>query len=354
VFDEFLVFQGASYFRGVARNQVYGLSARGLAINTAEPEGEEFPVFRKFWIKQPAANDDTLSVYALLDSKSVTGAYHFRITPGADTVMEVQAAVILRSAIKKVGIAPLTSMFLFDSMNRAGFDDYRRGVHDSDGLQMLTGAGEWIWRPLDNPHDLQVSDFSDQRPRGFGLIQRARRFEAFEDTEAKYEWRPSLWIEPIGDWGKGSVELVEIPTDREVNDNIVAYWRPNDQVPAGGPRRFSYRMRWTNDVMPPAKLLWVATSRQGLSFDGKRRLFAIDFSGGEGAKLDPASLKMDVSASKGDVQNSVIHGTEPNGMLRVSFELDPGSEKLSELRLLLTTKDGAPASETWLYRWTAS
>lgn len=353
-FQEFIVFQGASYFRAVGRDEFYGLSARGLAVNTAEPEGEEFPAFRHFWIEKPPPESDSLVVHALLDSPSLAGAYRFNITPGAETVVEVEATLVLRRAVKKIGVAPLTSMFLFNAMNRAAFDDYRRAVHDSDGLQMLTGKGEWIWRPLTNARKLQISGFADQRPRGFGLMQRARRYEDFEDAEAKYERRPSLWIEPMGDWGEGLVELVEIPTDREINDNIVAYWRPTGEVPKGGPWRLQYRMRWTDQRLPPPELLYAAGSRAGETFDGNRRLFVIDFARADPAMgIDSMGIGMDVTASAGSVVNPVIHAVEPGGALRVSFELDTGSEELSELRLVLM-KDGKPASETWLFRWTAA
>jgi glucans biosynthesis protein len=354
VWDEFAVFQGASYFRAVGRNQLYGLSARGLSIDTAEPEGEEFPAFRRFWIERPAPDASTLVVYALLDSPSTTGAYRFAISPGAETMIDVDASIFPRQQIKKVGIAPLTSMFMFDAMNRGGFDDFRRAVHDSDGLQMLSGAGEWIWRPLANPRQLQVSLFGDKRPRGFGLMQRARQYADFEDLEAAYERRPSLWIEPLGDWGDGFVELVEIPTNSEINDNVVVYWRPKGAVPAGGPWRFAYRMRWTDQVRPPVALLVASESHAGLSFDRKRRLFVIDFeAAGDAAQaFSAANLKMDVTASKGAIVNSVIHSRQAGSALRVSFELDPGSEELSELRLRLMSGD-KPVSETWLYRWMA-
>ena len=346
--DEFLVFQGASYFRAVARGQVYGLSARGLAIDTAEPQGEEFPLFRHFWIERPGPDQFSLIVHALLDSPSTSGAYRFTITPGAETVIDVEGAIFPRQEIAKVGIAPMTSMFLFDGTNRAGFDDFRSAVHDSNGLQILTGAGEWLWRPLANSAQLQISSFNDRAPRGFGLIQRARRYEDFYDLEASYERRPSLWIEPLGDWGDGAVELVEIPTDGETNDNIVAYWRPNGPVPAGGPWNFSYRMRWTDLVRPQPGLLTVQASRMGLSFDRERRLFVIDFAARE---TEPEGLAIEVSASAGEVVNPVIHQRRADDLIRASFELDPGSESLSELRLRLMA-GGNPVSETWLYRWT--
>ncbi|OCW56542.1 hypothetical protein AWJ14_16480 [Hoeflea olei] len=352
-YQEFLVFQGASYFRSLGREQVYGLSARGLAVNVAEPEGEEFPAFRRFWIEKPQLDANSLVVYALLDSPSLTGAYRFDITPGAETVIEVKAQLVLRKNVKKIGVAPLTSMFLFNGMNRNAFDDYRRAVHDSDGLQMLTGKSEWLWRPLNNPTVLQISGFADNNPRGFGLMQRPRNYEEFVDAEAKYERRPSLWIEPIGQWGEGVVELVEIPTAQEINDNIVAYWRPKQEVPQGTPWQVNYRMRWTERRLPPPELLHVVASRSGKSLAGDRRLFVIDFMGSDpSVKIEPAGLTMDVSASAGNVVNPVVHAAEPGGALRVSFELETGSSKISELRLVLV-RDGNAASETWLYRWTA-
>lgn len=353
-YQEFLVFLGASYFRAVARNQVYGLSARGLAIDTAETSGEEFPSFRRFWIEQPAPGDDTLVVHALLDSNSVTGAYRFAFTPGAETITEVKAELFFRRQVKKVGLAPLTSMFMFGGVNRGAFDDYRRAVHDTEGLQILTGTGEWVWRPLDNPGELQISAFSDHDPRAFGLMQRSRRYEDYLDAEAKYDRRPSLWIEPMGDWGAGTIELVEIPTDTEFNDNIVAYWRPDAEPKEGDHWSFAYRMRWTNDVLPGPEHLYVASSRAGRNFEGERPLFVLDFgAAGDGTAVDSDGVEIQVSSSVGTIHNPVFHAAQPNGLLRVSFELDPEGASLSELRLLLV-RAGKPASETWLYRWTST
>lgn len=349
VWDEFLVFQGASYFRAVGRNQHYGLSARGLAINTAEPDGEEFPAFRRFWIERPAPGHSSIVIHALLDSPSATGAYRFEVSPGAETTMEVNGALFPRTEIKKIGIAPLTSMFMFDATNHGGFDDFRPAVHDSNGLQILTGAGEWLWRPLANPSELQISLFQDKRPRGFGLMQRARRYEDFHDLEAGYERRPSLWIEPLGDWGPGYIELVEIPTETEINDNIVAYWRPEGQVPPGGPWRFAYRMRWTDDVRPPAGMMIAKASRMGLSGDRKRRLFVIDFASAE--TVVPDDLRIEARASTGRIAVPTIHKGLPDGGVRVSFELEPDDDQPSELWVRLLAADKV-ASETWLYRWT--
>jgi glucans biosynthesis protein len=242
VFDEIMVFQGASYFRGISRGQVYGLSARGLALDTAQPSGEEFPFFRRFWIETPAPNARQLIVHALLDSPSATGAYRFKITGGAPTTADVDVKIYPRRDLLYVGIAPLTSMFLFSGMDRSRASDFRPAVHDSDGLAIANWAGERIWRPLGNPKRLQVSVFSVQDLRAFGLLQRRRSFFDYQDLETNYERRPSAWIEPRGSWGNGSVQLIEIPSEEEIHDNIVAFWRPLEPYAKDQPYSFGYRI----------------------------------------------------------------------------------------------------------------
>jgi periplasmic glucans biosynthesis protein len=209
--DEFLVFQGASYFRALGAGQLYGTSARGIAVDTAEPKGEEFPFFRSFWIERPPIGSKTITIYALLDSLSLTGAFTFHVTPGTSTMLHVEAKLFARRDVGHLGIAPLTSMFFFAPRGRR-FDDYRTAVHDSDCLAIAQKSGEWIVRPLANPQTLQVSSFGEQPIRGFGVQQRSRSFWDYDDLEARYELRPSTWIEPKDDWGSGQIELVEIPT----------------------------------------------------------------------------------------------------------------------------------------------
>jgi glucans biosynthesis protein len=243
-FDEVCAFLGASYFRAVAKGQGYGLSARGLAIKTADPSGEEFPRFTTFWLERPAKGSDAIIVHALLDSQSAAAAFRFTIRPGQHTTFDTEMVVYPRNDINAIGIAPLTSMFLFDTNDRTRVADYREAVHDSSGLALWRGKGERIWRPLANPHALQISAFSDRGPRGFGLMQRGRSFGDYQDLEAHYENRPALWVEPVGDWSDGIVELVEIPTDREINDNVVAFWRPHDPIKAKGEYLLNYRLHW--------------------------------------------------------------------------------------------------------------
>ena len=231
-FDEFAVFLGATYFRAVAKGQGYGLSARGLAINTGDPKGEEFPAFTSFWIERPQPNATSIVVHALLESPSTTGAYRFTIRPGQETTFDVEPVLFPRTDIAQAGIAPLTSMFLFDANDRKNVDDYRSAVHDSDGLAIHNGRDERLWRQLNNPSDLQISSFGDTNPRGFGLMQRQKSFGAYEDLESHFERRPSLWVEPIGDWGEGEVRLVEIPTKEEFTTTLLGYgsrvwlWQP--------------------------------------------------------------------------------------------------------------------------------
>jgi glucans biosynthesis protein len=351
--DEFCVFQGASYFRAVAKGQGYGLSARGLALNTADPAGEEFPVFKAFWLERPTKNSTSIVVHALLDSPSAAGAFRFTIRPGAETVFDTEAALYPRTDIAGAGIAPLTSMFLFDANNRSGYDDYRAAVHDSDGLLLRTGHDEQIWRPLANPRELQFSGFADNDPRGFGLMQRKRRFGDFQDLEARYEKRPSLWVEPIGDWGAGAVDLVEIPSGREVNDNVVAFWRPRDRLKARGEYLLSYRLHWCWSAPACGRLGEVTQTRCGLSFDQSNRLFIIDVDGSSLSDLPAGKpLTLDATTAGGKLLNPVAQPNPDLGGWRISLQMSPGRDKLVELHARLMD-GGMPLTETWIYRWTS-
>jgi periplasmic glucans biosynthesis protein len=350
VWDEFMVFQGASYYRAVAQHLLYGLSARGLALNTAEPAGEEFPAFTHFWIERPAPRAVSIVIYALLESASTTGAYRFTVQPGPETLTDVELTLFPRAEMRVVGIAPLTSMFLFDETNRGHLDDYRPEVHDSDGLQITSRTGEHIFRQLANPIKLQVSTFTTQPPQGFGLVQRSREQRDFEDLENLYERRPSAWVEPKGEWDAGAVELVEIPSGRASNDNIVVFWRPTQPLVPGHPAQFAYRVTWLAEPALPKGLGKVVATRSGASLDGKRRVYVLDFIGA-GEKTD--GLRLDLGASSGKISNTALVSNGTMHGLRASFEIDPNGAELIELRLRIMRAD-QPASETWLYRWTAS
>jgi glucans biosynthesis protein len=288
-------------------------------------------------------------IYALLESESTTGAYRFTVQPGLETVMDVELTLFPRAELHVVGIAPLTSMFLFDETNRGRLDDYRPEVHDSDGLQITSKSGEHIFRQLANPIKLQVSTFTAQPPQGFGLVQRSREQIDFQDFENLYERRPSAWIEPKSDWGPGAVELVEIPSGRESNDNIVAFWRPAQALSPGHPVEFAYRITWLAEPALPKSLGKVVATRSGASLDGKRRVFILDFVGA-GEKTD--GLRLDLGASAGKISNAALMSNGAMHGLRASFEMDPNDAELIELRLRIMRGDN-PVSETWLYRWTS-
>ena len=353
-FGEFLVFQGASYFRSLGIGETYGISARGLAVKTASPDGEEFPLFREFWIEQPRPESTEIVVHALLDSPSVAGAYHFRVRPGKETAMDVTAKLFPRVDLAEIGLAPGTSMFFFDGNGRVNVDDYRPEVHDSDGLLMMNGAGERLWRPLANPRDLQISAFQDNNPVGFGLIQRDRAFASYQDLEADYQNRPSLWVEPVGAWGPGAVNLVEIPTDAEIHDNIVAFWTPATPLKAGTEFDFAYRLNWGAVPAPEAVAVTVAATRRGRASSDPptgERLFVIDFTMPAGGERGEAAPKATVTASAGTVSGvTVAEDPEIDGW-RLTFKLDPADAASIELRAALIFADGRQV-ETWVYRWT--
>ncbi|HEY2629974.1 MAG TPA: glucan biosynthesis protein G, partial [Usitatibacter sp.] len=261
--DEVLVFLGASYFRALGKDQRYGLSARGLALDTALSSGEEFPRFVEFWLERPEPFARELVIYALLDSRSVAGAYRFTLRPGTDTVVGVKARLYARRSVTKPGIAPLTSMYLFGENDRAPSEDYRPEVHDSDGLSVQSGTGEWLWRPLVNPKRLQLSSFELTSPLGFGLMQRDRTFQSYEDLEARYDLRPSAWIKPTKPFGAGRVELVLIPSPFETNDNVVSFWVPGDPLQPGKPATFEYDILWQKNSEAKPCTAWVTQTRRG-------------------------------------------------------------------------------------------
>jgi glucans biosynthesis protein len=348
--DEFLVFQGASYFRAVGQGQNYGISARGLALRTGEPEGEEFPAFTQFWIEKPVPGAKEIVVHALLESPSVTGAYRFAVRPGRDTEMDVKFTLFPRVDLRNVGIAPLTSMFLFDGTNRRRFDDFRYRVHDSDGLLFISQQGEYVWRHLANPRNLQLSAFTAEQPRAFGLMQRARLLSDYQDLEANYERRPSAWVEFAEDAAPGPLRLIEIPTSNETNDNIVAFWQPRDVLLAGQPYSGAYRLNWTAESLVTQPLGRFATARSGTNTDGSRKLMALDL---VGAGTSPDGMELEVTGSAGQVFHPVIQTNPAIRGLRATFEFDPAGADLVEFRAQVRKK-GQAVSETWLYRWTAS
>ncbi len=349
-FDEVAVFLGASYFRAIGRDQVYGLSARGVAVDTALPQGEQFPYFKEFWLVKPTPGARRIRVYALLDGKSLTGAYQFDIEPGKTTSTRVKAVLIPRHKIEKLGLAPLTSMFLYGEGPSRIAKDYRPEVHDSDGLLIASATGEWIWRPLVNPSRLLVSSFSVASPQGFGLLQRDRDFDHYQDLETRSELRPGAWIVPQGDWGAGRVELVEIPSDAEKHDNVVAYWVPEIQPSPEKPLRISYEVQWISHDPSPADSARALSTRVSAGNIKGTKQFVIDFGG---RKLDALPAQAPV---RGEIQiltggTMVEQHTVKNavtGGWRLSFQVKPTGDAPIDVNAYLVSDD-QPLTETWSY-----
>lgn len=356
---DIVAFLGASYFRAVGGEWQYGLSARGLAIDTAIDGPEEFPDFVAFWLERPPSRSSTMVVYALLDSPSIAGAYRFVITPGDTLVMDVDAALYPRQTIERLGIAPGTSMYQVGENDRRMGYDWRPEIHDSDGLAMWTGAGEWIWRPLVNPRALRFNAYQDHNPRGFGLLQRDRNFENYQDDGVFYERRPCLWVEPKGGWGPGSVQLVEIPTVDETFDNIVAFWNPVVKPQRGQELLFAYRLHWGSQ--PPVKppLATCVATRTGLGgVVGRKReyfswRFAVDFAGGDFSLLGPGSrVEAVIRASRGEIELTSARPLHSIRGYRAMFDIRPMDEATDPIDLRLYLQhDGKALTETWLYQW---
>ncbi len=352
---DWLSFLGASYFRCADPFNQYGLSARGLAINTARTGHEEFPAFRAFWIEGDPTGP--LTVYALLDGPSVVGAYRLAHARGPQGLVQtITVALRFRAAVDQLGLAPLTSMYWYNANDRTPRDDWRPQIHDSDGLSIWTGAGERLWRPLrDPPRDqVQLSLFPDRGPRGFGLMQRERHATAYQDDLDRYELRPSAWVEPIGDWGPGAVSLVELPSDTEAEDNIDVFWTPAAPVRAGQDLAYAYRLHWTDEEPGPVNVARTLATRTGpadtitaIAPPGGRR-FVIDF---QGAPLDALTsadgVTPQVRTSRGRLLGVTV--TRGEGLWRLRFDLEAPLGAPIDLRASLT-RDGAPLTETWAAR----
>jgi glucans biosynthesis protein len=352
-------FLGASYFRAVAGNYQWGLSARGLAVNSGMVgKTEEFPAFTSFWLERPARGAGTLIIHALLESESITGAYRFAITPGQTQVMDIDATLYPRKPIERLGIAPGTSMFQVGENDERMAYDIRPEVHDSDGLAMWTGSGEWIWRPLTNPSEVAWHAFVDQKPRGFGLLQRDRNFESYQDDQIRYDPRPDLWVEPRSDWGRGSIQLVEIPTVDETFDNIVTFFTPEQPVKPGEERKYAYKLYWGLNPPVVPQLARTSATRLGLGGEvGKRKHYAgrfiVDFT----ANSPPPSAALEpvVQASRGTVELASARVLKIEGAptrYRAVFDVVPPDDSTNaiEIRMFLRA-GGQPLTETWLYHW---
>ncbi|MBX3498026.1 MAG: glucan biosynthesis protein [Alphaproteobacteria bacterium] len=348
-FDEIISFLGASYFRPIGREQTYGASARGLAIDTGLQRPEEFPAFRAFWLVAPAKGARELTLHALLDSPGATGAYTFLVRPGRRTTIDVSATLFARHDISLLGIAPLTSMFFAGKTGRRHPPDHRPEIHDSDGLLIASGSGERIWRPLSNPSALAVSSFKDRNPRGFGLLQRERGYAQYKDLEARYHARPSLWVEPAGEWGEGEIRLVEIPTDSEVHDNIAAFWASHTPTRRGQEVELRYRVSALSDEQALSPGGFVTGVRVFRAPDPKFWRLAVEFGGGDIAGLRPAQpVEAEIAVSSGRLAHARTEPIPDEASWRLFVDVQPDGKKPMEVRAHLRLH-GEVLSETMTY-----
>ena len=361
-FDEVISFLGGSYFRFLGRGQHYGMSARGLAVNPGS-EQEEIPFFREFWVESPGPQADSITIYALLDGESATGAYRFDLRPGTNSALEVKMTLFARKPGVSFGIAPVTSMFLVGENDRRVPTDFRSEKHDSDGLLLNSATGEWLWRPLRNPASREVSTFLGKDLRGFGLIQRDRDFDHYQDLDLDYELRPSYFVEPTASWGEGHLELVELPATNDNTDNIVVSWVPQDPLEPGKPASFAYRITASLEntrISPNGQAVAtyqaqvLAPGTQAATPAGSRRLI-IDFAGGDLPYYltDPAAVEVVASTTNGRILGSSSTPNPHSKGFRVSLDiqLDPG--QTTDLRAFLRS-GGRALTEPWTMPWKAA
>ncbi len=370
-YDEVSVFQGASYYRMLAAGQQYGLSARGLALNSGRTDvSEEFPIFTKFWIGKPTGKDNNVHLYALLESESVTGAYEFDIRPGAVTVADIRATLFFRALPKSIGLAPLTSMFWFGENSKQKPDDFRPEVHDSDGLVIKTGNGECIWRPASmDPSRIHFNSFAVEGLKGFGLLQRDREISNYQDAEANYHRRPGVWIEPKEGFAAGNVVLVELPTGDETADNLVAYWEPREAPVVNVPYQISYRQTWSNVTNPAEAGAITHSTRTGLfPWRPGERMVLVDFQGKSLEALTeatPPEAVVEVMSPKvAEVADVTLHYVDSLKRWRLTFFvrphgftategqrglIPPALKESVEIRAFLK-KGKDILSESWTYR----
>ena len=370
-YNELMSIQGGCYFRAIGEGQHWGSSVRAVAINTALPDPEEFPEWVELWVKQPEPGDDHVVLYGLLDGPTVAGAYRLDVTPGETLSVEVTGRLFFRQTPEKLGLAPITSMFLFGEENPARYDDYRPEVHDADGLLMQHADGHLDWRPLRNPPATAVSRFKMTNPQGFGLIQRDRAFDSYEDLETEMHIRPSVWITPHEGFGEGWVELLELSTTDEGDDNIGAYWVPADEgsIQPGDELSLSYRIDFTRDARPEesgevrfTQSRWIlpgeaenvgSVVRTAATEDNDKEVarFIIDTEPGS-SQPSGTIVRSDVTVGQGSlIGKPIIQYNRFRDGYRLFFDVERDGDKPVELRATLRLHDGAPLTETWLYRW---
>ena len=345
----------ASILAGIAPNQAWGAISRPLSVHLPDQIGEEPSQMRAVWIEQPRSVATELVMHALVDTPSLAGAIRFTLRADDATVIDTECTLFTRKQVDHLALAPVQATYLAGPIDWPPTPDMRPAVYEAAGVQMQTGNGEWIWRPVSNRSRLQISGFVDRDPQGYGLMQRDRGFGAFLDDENDWQRRPSVWIEPIGKWGAGEVTLLEIPAASQNNKNIACYWRPRPGLAAGAEVNYAYRQFWSWQAPSRPDGAIVTASRIGRipgdTSEGKTR-FLVQFEGGQlGDPAKAAAIVPTIWSSAGKVAAIRVYRAPRQNSMRVVFDLDAGGQPLVELRVWLK-HDNAPMSEAWLYRWT--
>lgn len=357
--DEFAAFLGNSYFRIICDGSSYGLSNRGLAINTGvENVPEEFPAFEKFYLVKPSKGDESIIIYAFLNGRSVTGAYSFKITPGTEASVDVKSVLFLRNKVNLLCLAPITSMFWFTLGEPDNFYDYRPSVHNSEGLVLSDGKND-IYEPLTNYpfHKMINDDISCDSLRYFGLVQRDREYNRYMDPGVKYHLNPNCLIVPQNNWREGSLRLFVLPTLTEWMDNINLFWIPKTLPEPMEPINFDYKILYSLKE-PKNTLSFVKYTNLGQDLiNCKNTIFALSFADKDAIIEKSKDIKIDLQ-----VPSDVIIASPPsiekiifNDTWRVLFTLTIHKKLAYEDKPFIikcTLKDnGKSISEEWYFLW---
>jgi len=350
VHEEFAVFQGSSYFRIISKGQIYGLSARGIAINTGLQTPEEFPIFSEFWIEKPKPKSEKVIVHSHLVGNSIEGYYKFTLYPGEVSKAEVTFESIIKRDIEKIGIAPLTSMFWYGESSTSLNPPYPES-HDSDGL-LIQDDQTFIWIPLENPKKPTTTIFKVKKLKGFGLMQRDREFSSYEDPRYEYHKRPSAWVEPVNseNWENGYISLYRIPTRDDLMDNIIVFYSPEKLPTKGDNIKFSYNIKMIDKLKLDDDFAEVVSTKIIQNKDKNLISFFIDFKGLDLKNFEEKDYKFNLEGEDYEVLECLLNPINNLDKLRVSIKLSQKNKNITSSTISgFISEDSKIKSEVWKY-----
>ena len=122
---DFAIIQGATFFRAIARGQNFGAIARALTLKPADPRGEEFPIFRAFWLERPAVGSNSITAHGVINSETTTGAIRMTFRPGDMTIVDVETTLFPAVNLEHVGLGGIASTYFYGPNDRSTTDDIR-------------------------------------------------------------------------------------------------------------------------------------------------------------------------------------------------------------------------------------